>query len=233
MGVNEANPVGAIHSLGSVVGGEDFDSVLDGGHLHHAGSVQSGTGIHLGAVLLGGVHNIGAGQSGVAQFTVEHHSVVAAQQSGGRSHDVIEGRLNQQFRHGHGVAVLLDGNLLGGAAHVLSDHVRTFRQSAAEGQVVVGQHGDGQAGFNAQFVLHSGKLVETHIGQSLELDFLAVDGTHSVSELNIVATIGDGGTDLTCGVDTHDGHLHTEDKLLLVHVICYLLNKMYCVGCVT
>src|SRR5574344_19599 len=119
--MDKANPVCST-VLRGIVGSKDFNSVLDSGNLKSAVSSKVSSCSNRSTIIRSIDNVIAISERGIPQLTINDKGIVPTKKSSGRSHNIIERRLNKKLRRRNSISVLLNGNLLYGAAKSLSSH---------------------------------------------------------------------------------------------------------------
>jgi hypothetical protein len=140
------------------------------------------------------VHDVGAEQQGVAGRLVEPLRHVAAEEPGGRRHDVVERGVEQQLADRHGVALLGHRDLVLAGGERSGLHPHALRQLRGVAEVVVPHEVDGEAGLHAQLRLLHGELLEAQDRHRLEQDLLAPEGLDGLGQLRVGPGVAGGRT---------------------------------------
>ena len=149
----------------------------------------------------------GGATEGVAALVVQVLGHVAAEQTGSRSHDVVERSVEQQFGNCDRVAMLGNGDLDLLGCERLGGHADTFSQrSRRRCHVDVTHEVDLKAGGNAQFGLLNCELLEAQDRHGLEQDLLGPNGLDGLGQVAVCARVGGGGSGE--GAGSGDGRCH-------------------------
>src|ERR1022692_1079618 len=123
---------------------------------------------------------------------VQRH--VTTKQPGCSRHDVVKGRIQQELRGSHGLAMLsnLNGELR--TSHALGHHADTFNELVSRRQVVVTHEVDRSPRRVAKLCFLDGELFHSENGHRLEQNLFGPESLNGRCELRRAARIGSRGT---------------------------------------